>query len=904
MAVPINYDANQRYQRDAIDSVVSLFAGQEADPQVADEPGVIDDEDVFEGFEQLIFGNTLSLTAATMQANLRRVQDRPLVTNGDQAVPAIPHALRQELGPDELPRDFSVEMETGTGKTYVYLRTIAELNQKYGFTKFVIVVPSVAIREGVLTNLKSLRTHIRDLYDGLQYDAYVYDSSALNRVRQFATASYLQILVITIDAFATDSNIIKRPTDAMSGYAPIDFLRACRPVVVMDEPQNMETPTRRKAIDDLSPLCRLRYSATHRDLKHLVYRLTPVEAYELRLVKRIGVLSITKDADLNEAFVEIEKINATQTGVTASAYIHKATAQGTKRTKVFLRKDSDLYELSNERGLYRGWTVEDIHADVGFVEFSNGRRISAGSTTGETDDQLMQIQIRQAVECHFEKELELENQYRRKVIPAAIKPLTLFFIDKVANYHPHDGKIRVWFEEAYESVRNDPRFIPIQAKMPAVTEVHDGYFALTAKGDPKDTREGNQDRNDAAAAFKRIMQNRDKLLSTDEKLRFIFSHSALSEGWDNPNVFGICNLQDGKAEMRKRQQVGRGLRLPVMANGDRCHVDDINLLTVIANEPFTTFVEALQKEIKDDTDVEFTGRIVDIAQDRVRLSLKREVLDDKVFQDLWEHISKKTVYDLEFESGAVVDEAIKRINRLPDLEPVKFRMSRSEVRMGASGLSSAGSQDRGVEEVAGARKLPDVVGELCRRLPLSRLTIVTILKGCSKLDQVHRNPSVFIDQVADAMAEALYTQVVETIAYHPTGEHWEAEKFIESHQETTVAPIVVDVDHSITDKVVCDSNVEKDFALFLDRQEHIPLFLKLPSWFLIPTPMGNYNPDWAFAREESDGRYVYLVRETKGGDDIEKLRFESEGWKIKCGEAHFRAIKVDFRFGSKPEDLI
>lgn len=903
MAINIKFDANQQYQRDAIDSVIDLFAGQEAVEQAAGESGLVDSDHVFEGFEQLVFGNSLALTPQTLQTNLLRVQDRPLVIESGDAVAAIPKKLRKELSPDDMPLDFSVEMETGTGKTYVYLRTIAELNQKYSFGKFVIVVPSVAIREGVVSSLKLLEEHIRDLYDGLQYDAYVYDSAALNRVRQFATASHLQIMVINIAAFTRESNVINRPTDAMNGYAPIEFLRACRPIVVMDEPQNMETPIRKNAIDDLAPLFRLRYSATHRELQNLVYRLTPVDAYDLRLVKRIGVLSITKDADLNEAFVEIDKINTTPSSVTATAHIHKATAQGTRRTQVTLRKDDDLYELSGARGVYLGWAVEDIHADTGVVEFGNGRRIRAGSSTGDGDDQLMRLQIREAIESHFEKELELERQLRRKVIPAAIKPLTLFFIDKVINYYPADGKLRVWFEDEYESVRNDAKFRSIRSKMPDVDHVHDGYFALTARGVPKDTREG-QDTKDATAAFERIMQNKERLLSFDEPLRFIFSHSALSEGWDNPNVFGICNLQDGKSDMRKRQQVGRGLRLPVMANGERCHVDDINLLTVVANEPFAAFADALQKEIEEETDVKFSGRILDVKKDRVQLAVKPEVLQDNVFKELWDRISKRTRYVIEFDSQAVADEAIRRINEMPDLEPIKFRITRSEIKIGAEGLSPTDTRDRGTEEVTGARTLPNVVGELCRRVPLSRATIVKILKGCDNLDQVKFNPSVFIDQVADAIARALYAQVVEKIAYYPTGEHWEASKFIDASQESTVAPIIVDVDHSITDKVICDSNVEKEFALFLDKQQQIPLFLKLPGWFLIPTPMGNYNPDWAFVLEETDGRHVYLVRETKGGDDIEKLRFESEGWKIKCGAEHFSALKVDFAFGSKPGELI
>lgn len=901
MTIELKFDANQAYQRDAIDSAVDLFAGQEILKQGFASP-TFDDDLVFEGFEHLVFGNSLSLTAETLQDNLRRVQDREVLTEAGEQMPAIPDGMRKELAAGDLPLDFSIEMETGTGKTYVYLRTIAELNQKYGFNKFIIVVPSVAIREGVLSSLRLLHEHIRDVYDGLQYDSYVYDSSALTRVRQFATASHLQIMVMNIDSFTKESNVINRPTDAMNGCAPIEFLRACRPVIVMDEPQNMETPIRRQAIDSLMPLFRLRYSATHKSLQHLVYRLTPVDAYDLRLVKRIGVLSITKDDDLNEAFVEIEKINATPGGVTATAHIHKATAQGTKRTRVTLRKDDDLFELSGSRDIYQGWQVEDIHSDRGLVEFGNGRRVRAGSTTGEGQDQLLRLQVREAIKSHFEKELQLVRQVRRGVIPAAIKPLTLFFIDKVAKYHPADGKLRVWFEDEYESIRSDAKYRSL--KMPAVENVHDGYFATSARGVPKDTRPG-QDTKDATDAFERIMRNKEMLLSFDEPLRFIFSHSALAEGWDNPNVFTICNLQDGRSEMRKRQQVGRGLRLPVMSNGERCRVDEVNLLTVIANEAFSTFADALQKEIEEETDVKFDKRIIDLKKDKVKLGVKKEVLDDPLFQALWSRISRHTTYDLDFETDDVVSDALTRVNGMEYLEPIRFRIARSEIQMSAKGLAAADTRDRGAEDAVGARALPDVVGELCRRVPLSRATIVRILKECDKLDQVKTNPSVFIDRVAAAMNQAVYNQVVDGIVYCPVeGQRWEAKRFIEAHQEETVAPIVVDVSKSITDKVVCDSKVEETFARYLDKHPEVRLFLKLPGWFTVPTPLGKYNPDWAIVREESQGHYLYLVRETKGGEDIDKLRFESEGWKIKCGEAHFRALKVDYAFGHDPKVLI
>ena len=382
MAVAIKFDANQQYQRDAIDSVVELFAGQEAVEQgVAD--AELRDEETLEGFHRAgLRQHAVARRPRRCDATSDASRTGPSRTRTARAA-RDPRGAAHRLRAGEVPLDFSVEMETGTGKTYVYLRTIAELHQKYGFTKFVIVVPSVAIREGVLSSLRLLKEHIRELYDGLQYDSYVYDSSAPHRVRQFATASHLQIMVINIDCVHQGRRtIIHRPTDAMNGYAPIEFLRACRPIVIMDEPQSMETPIRQEAIASLSPLFRLRLlrhaTAT---CKHLVYRLTPVDAYDLRLVKRIGVLSITKDDDLNEAYVEVAKINATPGGVTATAKIHKATQAGHEAHQVTLRKDDDLFELSGERERLPG-LVGRGHprrpTARRYVEFGNGRTVREG----------------------------------------------------------------------------------------------------------------------------------------------------------------------------------------------------------------------------------------------------------------------------------------------------------------------------------------------------------------------------------------------------------------------------------------------------------------------------------------------------------------------------------------------
>lgn len=906
MAVEIKFDANQQFQRDAIDRVVELFAGQESAAQ-GFKTAALDAGGTLDEFQELVFGNSLNLTASTIEKNLRRAQDTAILQPDGSEAPAVPEDLRQEFSGDTL--DFSVEMETGTGKTYVYLRTIAELHRRYGFAKFVVVVPSVAIREGVLSSLRLLKSHIRELYEGLQFDSYVWDSRFPNRVRQFATTSHLQIMVINIDSFTKQTNIMKKvDPDRLNGFAPIEYLRACHPIVIMDEPQNMETPVRRSAIADLSPLFRLRYSATHRDPKHLVYRLTPIDAYDLRLVKRIGVLSVTKDDDLNEAYVEVLKINATPTGVTATAKIHRSTNQGTKLTQVTLHKDDDLYELSGGRSVYQGWAVEDIHVGQngapGFVEFNNLTKVSEGIPACNDSEQQQRLMIHQTVLSHFNKELQLTLQKRRGTVPASIKPLTLFFIDKVANYHPADSRFRRWFENSYELIRSDGRFRAL--KLPDVADVHDGYFAVTAKGEPKDLALG-RDTKDAESAFERIMQKKEELLSFDEPLRFIFSHSALVEGWDNPNVFTICNLQDGKSEMRKRQQIGRGLRLPVMENGERCRLDEVNLLTVIAHESFAKFAGDLQKEIEDETGISFEGRVTDLKKDKIKLRLKEEVLDDPIFQALWNQISGQTTFHLSFETDHVVAEAVKRINAMEPLEPIKFRVSKTEVDIAVEGIIAGATTDGGAVEVEGARRLPDVVGELTRRVPLSRATIVRILKSIDDLDQVKVNPSVFIDQVDAAMNQALYQQVAKGIVYSPdSGKHWRAELLKSKHQEETIAKseFVVPVTKSVVDKIVCDSKVEVQFAQDLEKHPEVPLFLKLPEWFKVPTPLGNYNPDWAIVRAEPGGKYLYLVRETKGTDNLEKLQWESEGWKIKFGQAHFRSISVDYAFGEKLDVLI
>ena len=908
MAVEIRFDGGQQYQLDAIDAVLEVFNGNEEQgrAEVAD---LVLDDGTLDALDRLVVGNQLLLSSEQLCRNLRAVQDRAVPAEDGGEGPAIPEELRQNWVKGETVPDLSVEMETGTGKTYVYIRTCLEMHKRYGFSKFVIVVPGVAIREGVKSSLALLRHHFKELYPDSQYEFMVWNSAKRQMASDFIRDASLKIMVINLEAFKSEDNIFRRKDPEFNGgYAPQELISAARPVVIMDEPQNMESEPSVKAIASLAPLAKLRYSATHKDLKHLVYRLTPVDAYDLRLVKRIGVLSVTKDEDLNGAYVEVSKITATPSGVTATAKIFKTNAGKTKPTQVTLRKNVDLFEESGQRGVYQGWSVEDIHpgrdGERGYIEFGNGTLVHEGAGTTSEEEQHQRLMLRQAVESHFEKELQLKLKFRRGLITAAMKPLTLFFIDSVANYHPADGKLRQWFEQEYEIVRSDSRFRSLD--MPELDVVHDGYFAVSNKGVPEDVSNRGLEGARVASALERIMKSKEKLLSFDEPLRFIFSYAALAEGWDNPNVFTICNLQHGRSPMRKRQQVGRGLRLPVMVDGERCRNDDINVVTVIAHEDFSKFAGDLQKEIEEETGIKFTGRIVDIKKDRIKLQLQEKVLLDPQFIELWDKISRRTTYELAFSTDNVVADAVTRINAMPEIEPIRFRLTKHVADINAEGITSADTQDRGTVEVSGVRKLPDVVGELTRRVPLTRATIVRILSEIDNLDQVKLNPSVFMDQVERAMRDALYAQEAEGIVYKPTGDSWRAELFKEWHQSETIAPasMVVDVTKSITDKVVCDSGVERKFAQFLEDRHDVPLFIKLPHWFKIDTPLHGYNPDWAVVREHPEGRFLYLVRETKGTDKLEELQWESEGWKIKFGTAHFEELKVDFSWGSDPTVLI
>jgi type III restriction enzyme len=419
-----------------------------------------------------------------------------------------------------------------------------------------------------------MKEHFKEVYSGVQYDSYVYDSKNAAKLRQFATAQHLQILVMNIQAFNGDGRIIMRESDNLNGMRPVDFITAVNPVIILDEPQKLEGLGQKGAIDGLNPIFRLRYSATHKNPHCLVYRLGPIDAYERRLVKRIEVLSMTAEEDLNLAYVELRTVNVGGAAPTATVTINSQNGRVQKNLKL----GDSLREITG-KSVYEGWEVEQITAssesEPGYLEFRNGRRVFVTQNTDVEQSWWQRAQIQTAIQRHFDTELKLKFAAENGEI-SPIKPLTLFFIDRVANYDPEDGKFKLWFDELYNEVLSaNRRFRSLE--LPSAVEARAGYFA-TSKGKAKDT---NGDTSDDSAAYDLIMKNKERLLSPDEPVRFIFSHTALSEGWDNPNVFTICNLQEVKSEVKRRQQIGRGLRLPVMSNGERCRNEQYNVLTVI-----------------------------------------------------------------------------------------------------------------------------------------------------------------------------------------------------------------------------------------------------------------------------------------------------------------------------------
>lgn len=981
------FDPRQPYQTSAIEAVTDLFDGQPADadqlvtkleyysPNPAlDIPRLAPDA-LDLSVEIGAYGNNLVLDEETVAANLRRVQDRNGLEVNDTLVDGL---------------QFDIEMETGTGKTYVYLRTAFELASKYRFNKFIILVPSVAIREGVKTSIQLMREHFRHLYPQINMDVTVYSGDRAEEVRDFATATSLQFLVMTIDSIKGDKNtrIIHQMRDKLSGLRPLDYLQATRPIVIMDEPQNMESQLSLSAVADLNPLCTLRYSATHRTTRNVVYRLDPLDAHRLELVKKIVVSDALEMGSAAKPYVKLLEVKRDPSFKASLELVVRKKDGGFAKRKVSATQGADLGRLSGGNPAYEGnWRINEISIQPEQIELTNHGYLRVGEAIGDNQDAVFREMIRETIREHIRKETQVHER--------GIKVLSLFFIDKVASYLGEginnldaNGVFAQAFDTIYEEERAKN---PVsQAFLPAdPVEARSGYFAQMKAGKGKNAPLTFKDTTGKTKAdddaYELIMKDKARLLSMDEPVRFIFSHSALREGWDNPNVFQICTLRDMSTETERRQTIGRGLRLPVNQAGERIKDAGTAQLTVVANESYKAFASALQDEYKQagvaigyvrrtefaalpvvdevtgkemrlgtkrsgeiwesllsqgyinaagevmgtwvpdqlgftvNLPDEFAGyeedviRIVDgckietiVKHKRKRQprTLNKQVYATPEFEEFWEKITARTTYRVALDREDLIARSVASIEQAPQIDPIRIQVNRTglEITRGGPKGTELGSRSTVLTD---SYPLPDIISQLQESTSLTRKTLIEILLGSGRIRDFLANPNDFIKMVTERIETELAHTLIDGIQYEPIGgsiyelRELQADGLEEKDRFIDQLYKVTNKEKTDFDYLVLDSAVERQFAQYLDGREDIKLFMKLPDKFRVPTPVGDYNPDWAIIKVEDGTEHLYLVRETKSSQDPAKRR-PSENAKIKAAMKHFAAIGVDYAV-SAPE---
>ncbi len=913
----LQFDANQDYQLEAIQAVVELFEGQ---PDASQTAVTRDDELSSLQLTQTGIANHRVIDDAQWLENLHAIQK----AHGIEPSAALETMTLDDGTPVGVFPNFTVEMETGTGKTYVYLRSIHELAKTYGFKKFVIVVPSVAIREGVLKSLQITHEHFQTLYGYERTEFMVYDSVKVNQLRNFALSDAIQILVINIDAFAKDSteangaagagrkkskgNVINQVRE--TGVAPIEFIQATQPIVILDEPQNLETDIRKQAIARLNPLCTLRYSATHRNTYNLIHSLDPVRAYELGLVKQIGVDSVIELRDANQAYIEVESFKTGKRSVSAKLTIWVNQASGPTKKTVTVKNGDDLYSerFSNKREIYRdGFIVNEIDAGEGYVTFANDVRVRLGQPHGALTDAILRLQVEATVRRHFEKALRLH--------PMGIKVLSVFFIDRVANYRAYSedgtvskGKFAEWFEEIYEQYRANPDYAALMPHEAA--QVHNGYFSQDKRAvSPFETVTGKTNADAEASTFELIMRDKERLLDLSEPLAFIFSHSALREGWDNPNVFQICTLAESSSDIKKRQEIGRGLRLCVNRDGERVRDRAINRLTVIANESYEDFANQLQSEMVE-AGVKFKREMVQNERDKVTVRLKKGYETDSRFLDLWEKIRARTRYRVNYSTAELSTKAASRIkDKMPPIERPKVALTRADIAISSQGVTGTQTGFR-TQTVEAKYVMPDFVGQVQAKTGLAKSTVARILLDSGRLADAVNNPQAFIDHAAEVVNAVKREFLVYGDGSEGSGvkylklddayfemRRFEADDLMEVFSSNVKA--VDKQEKTLFSHIVIDSNSspERLFAQACEENDDVLFYIKLPRWFQIETPVGPYNPDWALAYRND--QVLYFVAETKGtgGEHVNQAMLRPiENLKIECGKRHFKNFEqVQFR---------
>lgn len=993
---------NQEFQRNAVEAVCSLFEGQ---PYIRMTKYIIDagisnvPQSKLIDLDQYGFKNAPLNPALTDEIILNRIkenQKKQLITLSDRL---------------EGHYNFTIQMETGTGKTYVYIKTMFELNKRYGWSKFIVVVPSIAIREGVKSAFESTQKHFAQDY-GTKIRYFIYNSSRLTDIDSFANDSNIQVMIINTQAFnasGKDARRIDMELDEFRSRRPIDVIAGTNPIVIIDEPQSVEGEKTKEKLKKFNPFITLRYSATHKkdSIYNMVYRLDSMDAYNMKIVKRIAVKGMYQLGTTGtDSYVYIGDIQVYKDKPPmAHIGFEKRTSSGIKRIVKLLKDGDNLFYESNELQQYKNNFIIQVDAGHNTVSFINGLVLSPGGVVGNVSfDTLRRLQIRETIKSHIEREQE---HYLK-----GIKVLSLFFIDEVAKYRQYDesgneinGLYGDMFEQEYSSLIDEmkPFFSEeYRAYIESISspDTHKGYFSVDKKGRSvdssiKDKREGTSDDVDA---YDLIMKNKMLLLDLKNKVRFIFSHSALREGWDNPNVFQICTLKEGgDSDIRKLQEVGRGLRLCINQNGERmdesvlgADVQRINELTVIASESYKDFTEGIQRQIaagiydrpiKVNSDLflnrevvisgeatiigkelaeeivwELIGngyisksdrlptekyheaiksgsldlsealkgfektvidivntvfdpkayKTINVRDDNVTARINQKNLGRQEFIDLWERISKKTSYTVNFDSQELIDKCIialdkdlKVSNIIVLIEDGSLNKIKSKQDMeNGLGFSAASKRVQEIDTAANTSIKYDLIGKIVDDTNLTRHAVAQILKGIREetFNKFKGSPEEFITNVAKLINREKATMIIQSITYSPLDESYGTDIFTSVTLKGKLGVNMIAAERNVFDYVQYDSQtVEKPFAEELEKSGDVIVYAKIPvrdKGFKICTPVGNYTPDWAIAFKEGNIKHIYFVAETKGS--LDSLEFRGvENAKIACAKKHFEAICGD-----------
>ena len=1000
----------QQYQTDAVESTVDIFNGQP-------NQGLLDYK-MDQGKVYVIDnGKRIEQTDFVVNENDTGYKNGEIVLSEDELLKNIHQIQTQNnihLSNEVIKRlgacQLDIEMETGTGKTYVYIKTMFELNKRYGWTKFIVVVPSIAIREGVKKSFDITQDHFMELY-GKKARYFVYNSDNLNQIDTFSQSADISVMIINTQAFNTSmkegaknkyARIIYDKRDEFGSRRPIDVIAANRPIIILDEPQKMGGAATQTALARFNPLFTLNYSATHRETHNPVYVLDALDAYNQKLVKKIEVVGFElRNLKGTESYIYFDSVvlSKNEPPMVRLEIDVQSKSGNIKRAYKNVGEGDDLYYLSGEMEQYRGYMLTEIDPLRGKAIFGNGVTLNVKDIQGNiTADHKARIQIRETIKAHFRKESAL---FKR-----GIKCLSLFFVDEVANYRQYDedgnqqlGRYGEIFEQEYMDELNnnqnmfDPDYMSYLGSISAHA-THAGYFSIDKKGHAINSAlKRGSDQSDDISAYDLILKNKERLLSLDEPVRFIFSHSALREGWDNPNVFQICSLRQSNSVSQKRQEVGRGLRLCVDRHGVRQdndalpeEVHKVNRLTVIASEGYATFVADLQHDIRQDlydrptkADVDFfTGKLITcddgakytitkndaqeiyfhlrmnnyitkdgevtetfrkacaeetllpladellpmsnsvmkLVQSIYDPSVLKGMIDDgsktttpdnklngnfmkKEFQELWRRINHKYAYTVSFDSEELIEKAVGAINKELEVTQLSYVVTRGEQKDNAT-LDNMKHGDMMRQKESATEKLKtdivsnvryDLLGKISSATRLTRKTVATILSKIRplKFGMYKANPEEFIRKVTRLILEQKATIIVEHISYNRIDGQFNSDIFTQEKHGTIDR--VFEGKKSIVDYVFTDSEGERKFVGQIDTAKEVAVYAKLPKGFHIPTPVGNYSPDWAIAFQEGEVKHIYFVAETKGSMSSMDLR-EIEKGKIACAEKLFAQIST------------